>query len=368
MFNKSVAAIALASALTFTPSAFAIGRKAIPVESAQRGFRVAVTSQGVALVVPGEQITFIQLSHLSNIVCTTDNGNMCVQQGGGTGSANLLYLRRIPSITFPGQAPSPDGNTLLLLRTNGSACSNLCQFQLVPSSGASAYSVLEVGGTLPLVTAQAPSRRNSFSRRRDRLMAQSKRPPLVPQRTQSVAASPPVNVPLDEPIIKVELPDKVIASEPKPEPTAEPKPEPKPAATQTPVAEPTPPALPKPATQTPKAEAQPEKPKVTPKHKGKVQPIHKKQTSPISDAEVVSQALPKTPKPIPTNRHAQANALVRGLVVARRLKDKDINYSVASRVQDVVYRLRTGKDLERSAKRFGVPMTVIEKLLRLGSA
>lgn len=80
--------------------------------------------------------------------------------------------------------------------------------------------------------------------------------------------------------------------------------------------------------------------------------------------------LPKPPvavttKPTyqPAKNHLQANALVKGLMIARR--QKSINNTIAAKVQDVIDNLRSGKDINTAAKRSGVGIDKINELLSL---
>jgi hypothetical protein len=80
--------------------------------------------------------------------------------------------------------------------------------------------------------------------------------------------------------------------------------------------------------------------------------------------------LPKPPviatqKPTyrPSKNHLQANALVKGLIIAKR--QKSISNAIAAKVQDVIDNLRAGKDIATAAKRSGVRMDKINELLTL---
>jgi hypothetical protein len=65
--------------------------------------------------------------------------------------------------------------------------------------------------------------------------------------------------------------------------------------------------------------------------------------------------------------HSQANALVRGVLVATRNKELNPRGVLATKVQYVIRRLRRGEDLVSSAKKESVELRVINRLLELGN-
>lgn len=65
--------------------------------------------------------------------------------------------------------------------------------------------------------------------------------------------------------------------------------------------------------------------------------------------------------------HSQANALVRGVLVATRTRELNPRGAVATKVQYVIRRLRGGQDLVLSAKKESVELKVINRLLELGN-
>ncbi len=65
----------------------------------------------------------------------------------------------------------------------------------------------------------------------------------------------------------------------------------------------------------------------------------------------------------PAKNHLQANALVRGLIIAKRRNS--INKTTAAKVQDAIATLRSGKDINTAAKRAGVSIDKINELLSL---
>jgi hypothetical protein len=65
--------------------------------------------------------------------------------------------------------------------------------------------------------------------------------------------------------------------------------------------------------------------------------------------------------------HSQANALVRGVLVATRTKELNQRGALATKIQYVIRRLRQGQDLVSSAKKESVELRVINRLLELGN-
>jgi hypothetical protein len=65
--------------------------------------------------------------------------------------------------------------------------------------------------------------------------------------------------------------------------------------------------------------------------------------------------------------HSLANAIVRGLLVANRTREIGYAAPLSYKVQDVVFRLRRGDDLEKASRRGGVSNQVVSRLLKLGT-
>jgi len=65
----------------------------------------------------------------------------------------------------------------------------------------------------------------------------------------------------------------------------------------------------------------------------------------------------------PAIHHLQANALVKGLIIAKR--QKSIDNTIAAKVQDAISNLRSGKDINTAAMRSGVGIDKINELLSL---
>lgn len=92
---------------------------------------------------------------------------------------------------------------------------------------------------------------------------------------------------------------------------------------------------------------------------------------PVTKSAPIVAPLPKKPQVTgastltynPAKNHLQANALVRGLIIAKRRNS--INKTTAAKVQDAIATLRSGKDIKTAAKRAGVSIDKINELLSL---
>jgi hypothetical protein len=314
MFIKKTGILSTITALFFlgnlSPS-FAVGRKMISATAAKSGVKIPVTSQGVAVTIPGEEISFIQLSHLSNITCTTDNGNMCA---GSSTSANILYLRTT-NIYFQSQLPSPDGSTMLFIKTNGATCSSICQLQLVPSSSVPPFTVLEIGGVEPLPLARPPLAARAVS-------TTIKRSP----------STPPPEIPFTPSQVKIDLlppqSDLVPQTAPLTEPLAS------------------------------SAKKQRENKMKPPKEL----PSSSAAKALIPSKKIVAYVPPKTE----FSSRVIANIVVRGLLVANRTHEIGFNSPIRARVQDLVRNLRKGLPLATAQKRAKLPESIVKRLLQLG--
>lgn len=98
----------------------------------------------------------------------------------------------------------------------------------------------------------------------------------------------------------------------------------------------------------------------------KIKPLSK---SPVTNPAPIITPLPTPPVTVttptyqPAKNHLQANALVKGLIIAKRQKSIDNN--IAAKVQDAIANLRSGKDIDTAATRSGVHIDKINELLSL---
>ncbi|WP_009631274.1 hypothetical protein [Synechocystis sp. PCC 7509] len=180
--------------------------------------------------------------------------------------------------------------------------------------------------------------------------AESKRPVALRPSSLPLAANPRVTIPPKNTTQNVHQPKLAIAK-----PTA--------SITPAPVVNSTPPSV-------------PDNNQIQTTRKSKqaiARPTSK--TAPVSKPPVTKPApiVAPLPKPSvtgaskltynPAKNHLQANALVRGLIIARR--QKSINKTIAAKVQDAIAILRSGKDINTAAKRAGVSIDKINELLTL---
>jgi hypothetical protein len=70
---------------------------------------------------------------------------------------------------------------------------------------------------------------------------------------------------------------------------------------------------------------------------------------------------------LPKDNHTQANAIIRGLLVANRTGEIAYAAPLSYKVQDVVRSLRRGDTLGKAQKCGGVPFPVVHRLLKLGT-
>lgn len=91
--------------------------------------------------------------------------------------------------------------------------------------------------------------------------------------------------------------------------------------------------------------------------------------SPVTSPALTTTPSPKSPATVtsttyqPAKNHLQANALVKGLIIARRRNS--IDNAIAAKVQDAIANLRSGKDIATAAIVSGVGIDKINELLSL---
>lgn len=356
--------------VAFLEPAEAIGSRTISREFARRGFTVKVTAVGVALsfLESGEHIQHVQLSPQRDIVVSAD-GPLC--QGGeqncGQGMVQVLFLRRIRPLSFPGQLPSPDGSSLLQVVTRSARGTNFYQFRLVPSSRPPEYTALHIGEEPSIRPLPPPVRSNSVV---------SKPLPSTPASVRSFShvAAPtlvrnteglkPSKTPVSAPSISL------------------------PAAIQGPARQPQNP-VPAPSSQPQLAQSLPKPSKEPPpeRHRHRQQPRRSQTTAtlpPFSsppDPQPRSQpGLPPEPSskemphtalrtPAPTDSPVDlANTLSRGLPVAIAKRQIGRFSSTYARVQSAIAVLRRGQSqsLVAAARQVGLPASVLQQLYTWG--
>ena len=118
----------------------------------------------INLIPTGEVVKKAWIDDPSRIVLSFD-GNLCQSSGESecnNEGATVIHLRQIKAIAFPDLPRSPGGGTLLTLITEGgSAGRKIYQFKVVPVSGQPKYTVLSISPDVePISPVLPPVRRN----------------------------------------------------------------------------------------------------------------------------------------------------------------------------------------------------------------
>jgi hypothetical protein len=297
------------SALGYSPMVFALGKRSVSADIAEKGFTVQL-SRGAGVVINlsgiGESISKIWLSDPSKMVYSA--------QG------QVLYLKPIHTLDFPGNYHASDGSSLLTVVTQSG---KVYQFRLVITSGSS-YTALDITPArsfenYPSVTSYNPTPKRRFNRSTvSKAIAPTPFAPKPSTVAQQVTSIPPVS-PVAPPSVPktsgplvpspfvtdssttFQLPSTVAT---KPTPKTQVKPDvtfesqlPEPAPVETP--KPTPTETPKPQAETPpKSESKAEiktQVKPTPKKTPKAKPSSIQQTPKVKPTETVQK--PAAPSP-----------------------------------------------------------------------
>lgn len=162
-------------------TAYGIGVRRVPRETATQGYTIPVTPLGVAIsfVEVGETIEYVQISPVGEITVTSNrplcqgvtridtepsgagggfpgfgSGNGVENNSNCSGPVQVLFLKRVSPIFIPGQLPSPSGTALMQVLTTGPEGSYIYQFQLVPSNKKPEFTVVNVSGRIPVAGSQ----------------------------------------------------------------------------------------------------------------------------------------------------------------------------------------------------------------------
>ena len=411
----------LSLSISFVPyGALALSARTVSIEEAQ-GINGSVITLEVApgyglninLIPTGEIVKKAWIDDPSRITLSFD-GNLCqgaTDQQCNNEGATVIHLRQIQPIAFPHLPRSPGGGTLLTLITEGSQGRKIYQFKVMPVSGAPKYTVLNVNAENPTNTPLLRGRNvplmvnNNIQRRRVQNYVQQPQDAVRAYRQrnsprnsqieqtlattgaeftgqQPVATKPnkpiptaPVYTPIIlPPITNIEPTPIAPFSSPLPPLPVNNKLAPTVTTTNLETAS-TPNNKPKQnvAISIPKTSLAPNstanKPKTTPS--SEVSP------SPNSTTSIVVVSKPSAPqlpnKIAPTKPQAstlsvgQANALVRGLVVARQKGQINSKTKVWKQVQSVVLLLRHGATAQEAAKKVGVSLQLVEQLIAWGN-
>lgn len=353
------------------------------------------------MIPTGEVVKKAWIDDPSRIVLSFD-GNLCQSSGGSqcnNEGATVIHLRQIKPIAFPDLPRSPGGGTLLTLITEGgSAGRKIYQFKVVPVAGQPKYTVLsispDVEQTFP---ALPPVRRNL---------------PIVQAPERSTATSDG-QWQAPSPITSVRQLNSNSTTSPVATQQVSPKPNSNavssnPAVTATPKTAPTP--KPSPSSTTSRSKQNPISPwlqptsnsfsspptsqeqKVTTVNSTPPNKLTNNPGTPSSGTDNNTNKIPKRvtlsstttnnpmlraiSKPVvsSTNRThksdgsiEQANALVRGLVVARQKGQINHGTTTWKKVQSVVRLMRRGNSKQEAAQKVKVSLELIERLLVWGS-
>ncbi len=404
----------LSVGVTFAPySVLALSARTVSVEEAQ-GISGSVITLEVApgyglninLIPTGEVVKKAWIDDPSRITLSFD-GNLCqgaTEQQCNNEGATVIHLRQIQPIAFPNLPRSPGGGTLLTLITEGSQGRKIYQFKVMPVSGTPKYTVLNVssdtpantpllrGRNVPLMVdnkrvqnyAGQPQNRARAYSQGDRTLNPQLEQPSTKTRAESIGQQPRATLPNKSvPVAPVSLPilppltyvKPTLVSPFSPPVTSSPV-DNKLAAVATPKVSlssnnTTSTTIPVSTTKTPLPQSR------TPIKREVVTP-----KPPLSSNNTTSTAIPvsttKTPlqpskvtviKPqLSTLSMEQANALVRGLVIARQKGQINNKTKVWKQVQSVVLLLRRGVTAQEAAKKVGISLQLVEQLMAWGSS
>lgn len=363
---KHLVLLPLVLGLISTPSALALSAKTISSEQAQ-GTTGIVTLEvapgyglNINLIPTGEVVKKAWIDDPSQIVLSFD-GNLCQPSDDSecnNEGATVIHLRQIKPIAFPNLPRSPGGGTLLTLITEGNEGRKIYQFKVVPTKSQPKYTVLSIspeveqptqvippalpGRSLPIVQAPEPT---SDTVNAPQWQAQTPVTANSANNTPTVVSLPPAS---KSPLQAVD--SQQVTPTPNQNPT-------------TPTDE---------VTAIPEAIAVPKvTPSVAPTRPSANEIASDKQPSPNADKMETSTRT--TPPPTSANNIdsdnnsiTQANALVRGLTIARQKGQINFETTTWKKVQSVVRLLRRGATPQSAAQEVEISLQLINQLLAWG--
>ena len=406
-------AFLLSLSISFVPySVLALSARTVSIEEAQ-GISGSIITLEVApgyglninLIPTGEIVKKAWIDDPSRITLSFD-GNLCQggteQQQCNNEGATVIHLRQIQPIAFPSLPRSAGGGTLLTLITEGNQGRKIYQFKVMPVSGTPKYTVLNVssespantpllrGRSVPLMVNDLPRRRSqntarAYRQRNPTLNPQLEQssntvraelpgqPPFVTKPNKPISTAPvstsilfPIQDISPTPILPFSLPETPLPVDNKLTPTA--------IITDSKIAIT--------SNNKPKQTVAISTPKTSPPHnstliKPKTTPSPKVSPSPKRTTSTAVGSKPKTPQlpdkvtattaPQVSTSAGQANALVRGLVVARQKGQINQRTKVWKQVQSVVLLLRRGATAQEAAKKVGISLQLVERLIAWGN-
>lgn len=396
-----LAFLPLLLSLVAAPSAVALSARTVSTEQAQGTNGSVITLEvapgyglNINLIPTGEVVKKAWIDDPSRIVLSFD-GNLCQSSGDSecnNEGATVIHLRQINPIAFPNLPRSPGGGTLLTLITESSEGRNIYQFKVVPVSGMPKYTVLSIS---PDVEQPSPVL-----------------PPALPEQNLPVVEAPnqvsepdntsqwqaQVTAPASQSNSIVSLPPQVTSTSQSVNPQQvekSPNQNPNtstlnvdttPTATSTPEVAPSYHAISPPEKPVNPNAISPKQETVSDNSFALVKPEQKVATHTTSSlANNSSAKVPKLTITPPTNNStsalstvsstpvsqsnnsiAQANTIVRGLVVARQQGQINEGTTTWKQVQSVVRLLRRGDSKQEAIKEVNIAPQLIEQLIIWG--
>jgi hypothetical protein len=349
---------ALSQSVTPSPQGASQGGSSIPASEARgkgpQPATITVSPYGLVL-------SFFEVRETIERFWATDASNLRIGSDASPGKgARLLFLKS----TSPA-GTNPTGTSLTVLTRTPAGATQIYNFLIEFTSTRPNYSIVRIyPDTTPVLSTQTPQPPPIAPNPQPSPITQTTPSPRRGSRPQPETASRSVPA---SPSPQPEQPP-VSASR-----SVIPEQEPAPISLK-PGSEPPVPAPPAPVQPQPEQEPAPisikpqpeQEPPPAPNVRSQGEPTPKPTDTPPVTAAANPPTPPATSRPLPSYVD-QANALIRGLVVANRTREVSYNSSLASRVQNLTRRLRRGENLQDAARLELVPFSVVRRLLQLGN-
>lgn len=376
---KRLAFLPLVLSLLFPSSALALSARTIFADQAQGTNGAIVTLEvspgyglNINLIPTGEVVKKAWIDDPSRIALSFD-GNLCQwrgdrQQSCSNEGATVVHLRQIQAIQFQNLPRSRSGGTLLTLIAEGASGRKVYQFRVAPTSGEPKYTALIVKpdserstpafNRVPLVV--------SSPQRQQRTTAPALQPAVIATRQEQVAPKKPLYQPprpVASPTGAVTSGQVAIAPTPKQPAILASSPASAPAqqVTNTRLN----PSRSRAKPSTPAPEVSQNASTSSRKHEGTGAPATARQASVGTTTATLTTNTKTQPQQSPTSIEI-ANALMRGLVVARQKGQINHQTTMWRQVQSAVAWLRRGATKQEAAIQAGVPLKTIDQLLAWG--
>lgn len=383
-------AFLISLSITFVPyDVMALSARTVSIEDAQGISGKIITLEvapgyglNINLIPTGEIVKKAWIDDPSRITLSFD-GNLCqgaTQQCNNEG-ATVIHLRQIKPIQFPDLPRSAGGGTLLTLITEGNQGRKIYQFKVMPISGTPKYTVLNVSSENPANTpllprSNAPLMVNNSQRRQSLTNFQQQQFQRAKQRRLA-----PIEQTSTEPSVESTIGKPTAAGQSEivqPASTFKTSPSTDNATTQIATSNATPQS----------SESNPEQASISANSKVSPLPDNPKpqstsvaipKTSPRSSSNTSTPTVSKPKKTLQSSNVTaikpqsltstqQANALIRGLVIARQKGQINNKTKAWKQVQSVVLLLRRGATKQEAVKKVGVSLQLVEQLIVWGSS